>query len=483
MGEWAELEGLPSLPNSQKLAKLAELTKLAQLGKLGKLGKLVYSPNSMNFLYSLLYSAAFILMLPVFFLRRSKYAAGFRQRLGNYPDSRDPRPAIWLHCVSVGELNAAKPLIEQILRAFTGHRLVISTTTQTGQELARRLFSEKAAVVYFPFDFKFAVRKALNALKPSLVLLMETEIWPRFIHEAKRSGAAVALVNGRLSARSARRYSYIRPFIKSTLADLDLALMQADADAKRIAELGSDPAKIHVTGNIKFDVAEENGELADEFRERFAIERTRPLIIAASTHEPEEEWILEAFAEFFLDPSTVRPRLMIAPRHPERFDRVESVIRSFGSGKFSRFLKLRFVRRSAEPAPADLDADVILLDTIGELAGIYSLAEVVVVGGSFVPHGGQSILEPAAAGKAIITGPYTHNFADAVRIFTANQALIQIPENLPVHTVDDIFLELSELIEEPDERERFGTNAGVVMKQNRGAADRTFAYVRGLVQK
>jgi 3-deoxy-D-manno-octulosonic-acid transferase len=437
----------------------------------------------MNSLYSLLYSVAFILMLPVFFLRRSKYAAGFRQRLGDYPETKDPRPAIWLHCVSVGELNAAKPLIEQMLKSFTGHRLVISTTTRTGQDLAGRLFSEKATVVYFPFDFKFSVRKALRALRPSVVLLMETEIWPRFIREAKRSGAAVALVNGRLSARSARRYSYIRPFLKSTLADVDLALMQADADAKRIAELGADDNKIHVTGNIKFDLAEESGEFANELRERFAIEKNRPLIIAASTHEPEEEWILEAFAEFFLDPSTVRPRLMIAPRHPERFDRVESVIRSFGSGKFSRFPELCFVRRSAEPTPRDVDADVILLDTIGELASIYSLAEVVVVGGSFIPHGGQSILEPAAAGNAIITGPHTHNFADAVRIFTANQALIQIPENPPVHTVDDIFLELSELIENADERDRLGTNAGVVMKQNRGAAERTFSYIRRLLQK
>jgi 3-deoxy-D-manno-octulosonic-acid transferase len=437
----------------------------------------------MNSLYSLLYSVAFILMLPVFFLRRSKYAAGFRQRLGDYPETKDARPAIWLHCVSVGELNAAKPLIEQMLKSFTGHRLVISTTTKTGQDLAGRLFSEKATVVYFPFDFKFAVRKALRALRPSVVLLMETEIWPRFIREAKRSGAAVALVNGRLSARSARRYSYIRPFLKSTLADVDLALMQADADATRIAELGADDNKIHVTGNIKFDVAEESGELANELRERFAIEKNRPLIIAASTHEPEEEWIIEAFAEFFLDPPTFRPRLMIAPRHPERFDRVESVIRSFGSGKFSRFSVLRFVRRSAEPTPRDVDADVILLDTIGELASIYSLAEVVIVGGSFIPHGGQSILEPAAAGKAIITGPHTHNFADAVRIFTANQALIQIPENLPVQTVDDIFLELSELIENADEREQLGTNAGVVMKQNRGAAERTFSYIRRLLQK
>jgi len=438
----------------------------------------------MLFLYSLLYSVAFILMLPLFFLRRDKYAAGFRQRLGDYPDSRDPRPSIWLHCVSVGELNAAKPLIEQILKNFTGHRLVISTTTKTGQDLAQEHFSEKAAVVYFPFDLKFAVRKALRAMRPSVVLLMETEIWPRFIHEAKLSGAAVALINGRLSARSARRYSYIRPFIKRTLADIDLALMQADADAKRLAELGGEPAKTHVTGNMKFDVALESSELADEFRQRFAIEKARPLIIAASTHEPEEEWLLEAFAEFFLEPSTIRPRMLIAPRHPERTEKIIEIIRSFGSGKFSQFRPISYVRRSTEPTEADTTADVILLDTIGELARIYSLAEVVFVGGSMIPHGGQNILEPAASGKAVICGAHMFNFAEATRVLLEHDGLVQLADRTEdAKAVDELFLAVSDLLEEDDERRELGQNAAAVMKENRGATDRVFAHLRRLVQK
>src|SRR5690606_20668004 len=172
------------------------------------------------------------------------------------------------------------------------------------------------------------------------------------------------------------------PFIKRTLADIDLALMQADADAKRLAELGGEPAKTHVTGNMKFDVALERSELADEFRQRFAIEKARPLIIAASTHEPEEEWLLEAFAEFFLEPSTIRPRMLIAPRHPARTEKIIEIVRSFGSGKFSQSRPISYVRRSTEPTEADATADVILLDTMGELARIYSLAEVVFVGGS-----------------------------------------------------------------------------------------------------
>ncbi len=337
----------------------------------------------MNSFYSLIHSIAFVFMLPVFLVRREKYAAGFWQRLGDYPRTHDPRPAIWLHCVSVGEVNAARPLIQKLLSSFTGHRLVISTTTKTGQDLAQNLFGKKASVVYFPFDFKFSVRKALRAFKPSLVLLMETEIWPRFIREAKLSGASVAIVNGRLSQRSADRYSYIKPFIKAVLSKVDLALMQAKPDAERIEKLGAKADAVKITGNLKFDMASDTDDrdIAETFRERFLFNKERPLIIAASTHEPEEEWILEAFAEFFLEPSEIRPRLMIAPRHPERFGRVAEIISSIGSGKFSRFPKLKFARRSADPQQSDEEIDVILLDSIGELRQVYKLAEIVFVGG------------------------------------------------------------------------------------------------------
>jgi 3-deoxy-D-manno-octulosonic-acid transferase len=434
----------------------------------------------MNFLYSLIHSIAFVVMLPVFFLRWEKYSAGFRQRLGSYPKSIDTRRSIWLHCVSVGEVNAARPLIEEILRTFTAHRLVISTTTKTGQELAQNIFGEKASVVYFPFDFKFSVRKALQAFCPSLVLLMETEIWPRFVTEAKLSGASVAIVNGRLSQRSAKRYSYIKPFIHRVLDHIDLALMQAEPDAERIVRLGMKSANTQVTGNLKFDLILEDSTLAETLSERFAITKERPLIIAASTHEPEEEWLIEAFAEFFLEPSTVRPRLMIAPRHPERFNRVVDIVSSLGTGKFLQFPKLLLARRSANGQPNDTEADIILLDSIGELRYVFELAEIVFVGGSLIPHGGQSILEPAAAGKAIITGPFTHNFADAVRVFLANNALIQVSENRPENVVDELFLELSDLLEEPEERERLGANAVAVMKANRGATTKTLRSLADL---
>src|SRR5688572_20348045 len=183
----------------------------------------------MYFAYSILLSLGFLVMSPLFLLRREKYASGFKQRLGNYPEFKhDGRPVIWLHCVSVGETNAARPLVEQIRSEFPGHRLVVSTTTKTGQELAEKIFAGQAdAIFYFPFDFKFAVRRALTTYKPSLVLLMETEIWPRFLSEAKASGAKIVIVNGRLSQKSFERYAHVGSFVRRILADVDGALMQA----------------------------------------------------------------------------------------------------------------------------------------------------------------------------------------------------------------------------------------------------------------
>src|SRR5580765_2526844 len=195
-----------------------------------------YKLETMYFFYSLLYTLAFILMSPLFLLRREKYAAGFREKLGNYPEfKQDERPVIWLHCVSVGETNAARPLVDKLISNFPDHRLVVSTTTKTGQTLARDIFKDKTdTVFYFPFDWKFSVRGALANFKPSVVLLMETEIWPRFFREARSSGVKLAIINGRLSEKSFARYSRIKGFIRNVLGNVDLALMQGEADAERI---------------------------------------------------------------------------------------------------------------------------------------------------------------------------------------------------------------------------------------------------------
>ncbi len=426
--------------------------------------------------YSVILSIGFLLMLPLFLLRREKYASGFRERLGNYPPFKhDGRDVIWLHCVSVGETNAARPLVAGLLENFPDHRLVLSTTTRTGQELAQKIFADtSAAIFYFPFDFKFSVRRALANYKPSLVLLMETEIWPRFIRETKLSGAKVAIVNGRLSQRSFQRYSRVRPFVKNVLSNIDVALMQGEADAKRLMDLGIDVSKVAVTGNLKFEheTSDRESKLTDEFRSRFSISSNKPLIIAASTHEPEERYVIESL-EGELGTSC---RLMIAPRHPERFAAVEKLLRD---SSYS------FVRRSSPPSATDHNADIVLLDTIGELRSAYPLSEIVFVGGSLIPHGGQSILEPAAAGKAIVTGPHTTNFAAVVKEFLNNDALRQTPiapdEGQISKRLNEEFMEL---LENESKRIKLGQNALELMtQQDRNATTKTLELLRGLVRR
>ena len=424
-------------------------------------------------LYSIALAAAFVLMLPLFMLRRQKYAAGFRQRLGNYPEFHlDDRPVIWLHCVSVGETNAARPLVDAILKEFPTDRLIVSTTTKTGQELARKIFAGKAdAVFYFPFDWRFSVRRALKNFRPSLVLLMETEIWPRFIHEAKKCGAKLAIVNGRLSEKSFRRYSKVRGFVSKVLEDVDLALMQTEADAARAASLGMDLDKMSVTGNLKFDVETNEVESAttDYLRERFGFYGELPLIVAASTHDPEERWILGA-----LESAAGKScRLLIAPRHPERFDAVAVYL--------EKTTDHRVVRRSGPEMKTDRLADVILLDSIGELRAVYPLADIVFVGGSLIPHGGQSMLEPAAAGKAIVTGAHTHNFSEATSAFLEKDALIQLPELGESETASQLSEVFSGLLEDSDRRDQLGRLAIQVMQGNCGATERTIAQLQGLI--
>ena len=429
----------------------------------------------MLFIYSLILSLGFLLMLPMFLFRREKYASGFRQRLGNYPEFRhDGRKVIWLHCVSVGETNAARPLVDALRTEFPDHRLVVSTTTKTGQELARKIFCDKAdAIFYFPFDWKFSVRRSLANYKPSLVLLMETEIWPRIIREAKVSGAKTAIVNGRLSQRSFDRYSRVRSFVRKALADIDLALMQDGTDAELILSLGMESRKVAVTGNLKFEqsAVEPDNALTKEFAERFNITSETPLILAASTHDPEERWILESLDGELGDSC----RLMVAPRHPERFDAVEKLLGEFRGDSF--------VRRSQPPSAADKDTDIILLDSIGELRSAYPLAEIVFVGGSLIPHGGQNVLEPAAEGKAIVTGPYTHNFDAAVKEFLENKAIRQTSEAPDDFQVSERLCEdFTLLLENAELRAELGRNAAAVMgKSNRNAAAKTIDLIRKLL--
>ena len=425
--------------------------------------------------YSFLLTVGFVLLSPFFLLKREKYAAGFWQRLGFLPEfKQNEHPVLWLHCVSVGETNAAKTLAENLKKQFPGFRLIISTTTKTGQTLAREIFKNTAETVfYFPFDWKFSVRRALKNFQPNIVLLMETELWFNFIREANIGGTFVAIVNGRLSEKSLKNYSRIPKLMRRVLRRLDLALMQTQADAKRLISLGIRPTKVKITGNIKFDQAFEETELTEVLRKRFAVSEDSPLIVAASTHGSEEKWILEAFKRVYKNSDKKLPRLLIAPRRPERFAEVGALIDETG---FS------CVRRSSAPSYGDELADVILLDSIGELRAVYPLAEVVFVGGSLIPHGGQSILEPAVCGKPIITGFYTANFAWVVKAFIEKNALIQLPETDEKMIAEKLAETFAEVLKNAEMRLALGENALAVMKKNRGATEKTIENLKSILQ-
>ena len=428
----------------------------------------------MFFIYNFLFAVGFILMSPIFLLNREKYAAGFRQRFGFLPEFEpDQRSVVWLHCVSVGETNAARPLVDEITRSFPGHRLIVSTTTKTGQTLARSIFKDQAEMIfYFPFDFRFSVRRALRRFKPAAILLIETEIWFNFLREADKSGARIAIVNGRLSEKSFRNYSYIKNFVRRVLSYIDLALMQSKADAERLLALGAHPEKVKVTGNIKFDQDFETSALTEALRERFAVTPAAPLIVAASTHAPEERWILEAFTKVRKENPENPPRLVLVPRHPERFAEVAEIIKATG---------FESVRRSADPSAKDKTAEILLLDSIGELRAVYPLAEIVFVGGSLIPHGGQSILEPAVAAKTIVTGFYTTNFTAAVKEFLVNEALVQLPETDELRVTDELARAFTELLKDAEKRRRLAENAREVMRKNRGATAKTIENLKPLL--
>lgn len=428
----------------------------------------------MFFLYSLLFTVGFILLLPLFILRRGKYAAGFRQRLGFLPEfEQNERRVLWLHCVSVGETNAARPLVTEILENFPEYRLVISTTTKTGQELAKQIFKNQAELIfYFPFDWAFSVRRTLRNIKPSVVLLMETELWFNFLRLASKSGARIALVNGRLSEKSFHRYSYIKNTMQRVLHYIDLALMQTRADAKRLIDLGIRRSKVKITGNTKYDQDSTESSLTKEFRRRFAISDNPPLIVAASTHAPEESLILQAFNKALENSGVPSPRLLIAPRHPERFEEVFALVKKSG---------FDWVKRSEPESARDKTAEVILLDSIGELRAIYPLAEIVFVGGSLIPHGGQSVLEPALARCAIVTGFYTMNFADIVREFSEQDALIQLPELEEKQIPTRLAEVFRELLQNSEMRRKLSTGAFGVMQKNRGATHKTIENLKPLL--
>jgi 3-deoxy-D-manno-octulosonic-acid transferase len=414
-------------------------------------------------LYSALLGLFLLLTLPYWLLqmiRHGKYRAGLRQRFGAVPATLagNQQRSIWVHAVSVGEVIASSAIIEALRLQFPNHRVVISTTTSTGQKLAVRRFGAED-VFYFPLDFAFAIRPYLDVLRPELVVVSETEFWPNFLRLAKGSGARIAVINCRISDRSLPGYKRFRSslprLLKNTLASVDSFLAQTDEDRRRLIEIGAAESKVKVTGNLKFDVAPPRlPKIVARLRESFDDSGAGPILVCGSTLEDEEGLLLSAFRNILLShPKTV---MILAPRHPERFEVVAALVEKLGFQMWRRSLW------NGEP----LAGGVFLVDSIGELATLYSLATIAFVGGSLVPRGGHNILEPALYGAAIVTGNHYENFRDVVNFFASRNAV-------RIVGLAELPLVLIELIENEDERMTLGRNALAALESQRGATART----------
>lgn len=446
----------------------------------------------MHLIYSLALSILFVVSLPYFLLqaiRTGKYVRSFRQRLGSLPSPVGPAAprVIWVHAVSVGELNAAKPLIELLRRRLPSHGLVVSTTTDTGQAQARKLLpSPVDAVFYFPFDWGFAVRRALNAVNPEAVVIMETEIWPNFLRECRRAGVHTFIANGRISPRSQRRYLLAKRFVKRVLEDATMLLMQSPEDAERARALGAPDNRVAVTGNLKYDMVESDQakqlDLSERLDECLRLSGASPLIVAGSTADGEETLLLAALQRIRREPDLAETRLLLAPRHPERFEAIAAVIRQSG------FTMLR--RSEADPtsnaprkrtwAHSERGPDVILLDTIGELTAAYRFASVAFIGGSLVPKGGHNVIEAALWSRPIVVGPFTQNFAHMISEFRSEGAILQLgDEGDPVGL---LAVEISRLLRDRSAADAMGSKARELLTRNRGAAERTAIHIAGFLQ-
>ena len=407
-----------------------------------------------------------------------KYRAGLRERFfGSVMHRSSNCPCIWFHAVSVGEVLLLRQIVGEMARRWPEADIVISTTTNTGMEVARRSFADRQ-VFYFPLDFSWAVSHAIKRIRPDLVVLAELELWPNFIHAAHRFGARIAIINGRMSPRSHRGYRRVLVLMRWLLNRIDLFAVQSSEYARWFVEIGAAPERVQVTGSVKYDGAETD-------RDNPATSRLRTLLglhgdavvwVTGSTSEPEEEMVLRAYEQILPDHPTLR--LVIVPRHKERFDEVARLVCSHG---------LPLIRRSSVDEHHSVDGStfssrsglspqpVILIDTLGELSAVWGLADIAFVGGSFAPRGGQNMIEPAGYGAAVLFGPGVWNFQDTVDRLLARDAAVQVtrPEQLSLNIAD--------LLNDGARRQQLGAAAREFVLSQQGATLRTVDRLESLL--
>ncbi|MBU0633933.1 MAG: 3-deoxy-D-manno-octulosonic acid transferase [Candidatus Omnitrophica bacterium] len=400
------------------------------------------------------------------FLFRGKHRFGFKERLGIY-DAKTKESIsksdsiIWLHAVSVGEVKAAAVLMEKLRLEFTGHKLVVSTVTSTGNAVAKKMCAPEDIVIYLPFDLSFIVKKVFALIKPKLLLITETEIWPNLIMQAGKDNVPVAVINGRISQKAFPRYRVLTGLFGPVLEKVDLFCMQTEKDVEKIIMLGAKKDRVHNTGNLKFDQIKCPQVVANF---KLDIKSDELLIVAGSTHDKEESIIAHIFMRLQKEHSNLR--LLIAPRHAYRAQKIGRMLSGYGLN-YVFTSKMCFEENKANGKP------VFLLDEIGVLNQFYAQADIVFVGGSLIAHGGQNPLEAAACSKPIVFGKYMFNFEEICNILLKNQAAVSVDNE------ENLYEALNRLIKSGDLRKRLGKAAKITAENNRGCAQR----ILNLLQK
>jgi 3-deoxy-D-manno-octulosonic-acid transferase len=412
------------------------------------------------------YAIARLLRDPKTRSRWKAYARDVVVRFGRRRRREGSRPCVWIHGVSVGEVKAAAHLVRRLEAGWPGLEVVVSVTTDTGRRVAAELYP-RHRVEFYPPDLSWIVRDALDALRPALVVLVESEFWPNFLLTAHERGIPVALVNGRISEGSARRFGRARPLSGPLLRSLAAVCVQVPDYARRFLELGLAPARVRVTGNMKLDniPLQRKGQHDGSFRDLLGLRHGRPVLVGGSTHPGEEAALARIVRR--LGAAGIPLTLVLAPRHPGRADDVERDVRAAG---------LEVVRRSRLPSTPPPGPEVVrLLDTVGELERAYELADAVFVGGTLVRHGGQNMMEPASQGRPVVVGPYVHNFRGEVEMLLAAGGLAQVEDEFGVEAV------VRGWLADPAGARALGERGRQVLEGNKGATERTLEVLRPLL--
>ena len=420
-----------------------------------------------------MYLLAVIVISPVVayrMVRHKRYRLGWVNRFGRIARKSPEKKCIWIHAVSVGEVNATKTIIEELENRFSDFEIVISTTTDTGFARATSLYGDSFAVFYFPLDFSLVMRRAFGNIKPSLCLLMELEIWPNFVEIAQRSNVPVVVINGRLSKNSFSKYKMVRPIAKAIFEKTNLILAQTAEYAERFRELGTPAENVIVTGSVKYDTAQtEKVAGVDELACQLNIDDGR-LWVAGGTGNDEEKILLATFKNLKQQEQFGNLRLAIIPRKPERFDEVAELIEQMGFG----LVRYSQIKDGAAPPPTDNQA-VILGDTMGDLRKFYSLASIIFVGRTLVSMGGSDMMEAAALGRCTIFGPYAFNFKQTVEALLAGDGAIMVKDG------EDLLRTMQKCLVDADFAERIARNGQEVIRKNQGATAKSISEIAKLL--